>query len=127
PKTIACAKHLSLHFVPDGEGKHPVELREAVSSVCGIGRQNHFRVRLGAEVIPAADEFLFQFDIVVDLAVVGDRVAPQVMHRLGRRVAEVDDGEPTMSKANASAWIHPMSGPVWPTMNQLVCHSSQNL
>jgi len=63
-----------------------------------IGAEDHLRVCSGAERIAHSHQFIAQFDIIIDLAVVNDD-ALFSLHGLSTFFTEIDDGESTMAQA----------------------------
>ena len=85
--------------VPDGEAEHAVEPVERVGAPLREGLQHDLGVRVGREGATERLELAAQVEVVVDLAVVGDRV-PAVggVHRL-LAVGDVDDRQPPVRQA----------------------------
>ena len=77
--------------VPDGEAEHAVEAVERVGAPLRKGDEDNLGVGVGREGVAQGLEFGAQVEVVVDLTVVGDRVAPVgAGHRL-LAVRNVDD------------------------------------
>ena len=89
--------------VPDGQAEHPVEPVERVGAPLRERLQHHLGVGVGGEGAAERDELLAQVEVVVDLAVVRDRVATVGgVHRL-LAVRDVDDRQPPVGQAARAA------------------------
>ena len=100
---IARQEKALLRLVPQGKRIHAAQLVHHVGAQGVVQVQKHFRVRLGGEDATLGFQALAQGAEVIDLAVVGDAVAPVCeVHGLGRGLAEVDDGEATMGQPDAA-------------------------
>ena len=80
-------------------------------------RQDAFGVGGGAKV-PVTAQSLAQFEIIVDLAVVGDHGAVRRSHRLACLLGQIDDGKPAMAKANIISGRQPKTRTVRTAMRQ---------
>ena len=91
-EAVARQKQPPLAGIPDGEGPHAVETKLALLAPLGIGSQDDLAVGVGDEAVTETAEFLAQFNVVVDLAVIGQPVAPLgIGHRLPGPFGEVKD------------------------------------
>ncbi len=114
-EAVARAEQRLPPLVPDRERKHAAQLIEAVAAVAVIGGEDRLGVGGRAE-IPAMPEQLAQFDVVVDLAIIGDRRWPRCEHRLLRGIAQVDDREAAMDKSGNTRRAGPSAAAIRPAM-----------
>ena len=99
-----------LASVPDGDGEHAPEAMQAVDAPLLEGVEDDLRIGVvrGPGVTPERFELRADLGVVVDLAVEDDaQAAVLVGHGLVRRVAQVDDGEPSEPEADARILVHP--------------------
>ncbi len=88
-EAVAAEHELAAARVPERDGKHAVELREALDAELDVAAQDDFAVRLRAEHVAAGLQLRTQLAVVVDLAVEDEMdLAGFVLHRLmaGRQV-----------------------------------------
>ena len=98
-EAVARQEQPTLSGIPDGEGPHAIEAQLALLSPLRIGGEDDLAVGVGDETVAEATQLLAQLEIVVDLAVIGQPVAPLgIGHRLAGPFGEVEDGEPTMAE-----------------------------
>ena len=89
--------------VPDRQAEHPVEPVERVGAPLRERLEHDLGVGVGREGAAQGLELGAQVEVVVDLAVVGDRVAPVGgVHRL-LAVRDVDDRQPPVGQAARAA------------------------
>src|SRR5580765_7470961 len=100
--SIACEKQGSFFAVPQGEGKHAVELVQAFRSVFFVQVQDHFAVRMGSETMTFILKLLSELSVIVNLAV---KREPHglvfVGHRLLACRGEIDNAQPLMPESDA--------------------------
>ena len=109
--------------VPDRQAEHPVEPVERLGAPLRERLEHHLGVGVGGELAPEGDELLAQVEVVVDLAVVGDRVAPVGgVHRL-LAVRDVDDRQPAVRQPARAAGDDPLA--VRPPVLLAVVHPLQ--
>ncbi|MNC31745.1 hypothetical protein D3C75_800770 [compost metagenome] len=78
--------------LPDGQGKHAVELGQQRRAPGVVALEQHLGVAVGPEAVAQGLQLLAQFGEVVDGAVESQRQAQGVVdHRLGRAVGQVHD------------------------------------
>ena len=86
------------------EGKHAVEAREAAFAPLAPGGQDDLGVGAGVERVAGRRELRAQFDVVVDLAIVGDpALAGRIAHRLMTGRAQVENREPPVPEPERGA------------------------
>ena len=85
--------------IPDGEREHAVEPFHAGRAPLFVGVNDHLRVRLRPERVPGLEEFLAQFDVIVDLPVENDLDAPVLVADGLRAAANIDDAQPPVAQA----------------------------
>jgi hypothetical protein len=86
--------------VIQSEGKHAVQVPQAVQAPSRIGPENGFAVGMSGETVAETGEFLVEFQGVVDFAV-GDQNQAQGLIGDGLVAAgEVDDREPVVSQSH---------------------------
>jgi hypothetical protein len=67
--------------------------------------------------MPFPQQLRPKFEEVIDLAVVGDNVAPAIgVHGLGAGLAEIYDGKPTVSQSRSALVFQPGTGSIRSTM-----------
>jgi len=92
---ITGEQEAALLRVQNGKREHAHQSGQGRSAPPGTGSQQHLRVRAGVERVPESFELLAKLEVVVDLAVEDDVVAPvRAGHRLSAGLRQVDDGEP---------------------------------
>ncbi len=106
--------------VPNGEGKHPAELLDALGTLVLVQMNNDFRVGLRAKYVAPLDQPLPKLVEVVNLAIEHnpDRIV-LIREGLASR-AQVNDGEPTMSQTDVSLDVMPV--PVRTPVGQKASH-----
>ena len=99
PELIPGAEQLPRPGVPDGEREHATQSVHHVLAHPGVDLQQHLGVRGRAQRYALLPQFLAEFQVVVDLAVV-DHPVPAVRgpHRLVPAGRQVDDRQPTYSR-----------------------------
>ena len=98
-ETVARQEQPPVAGIPDGEGPHAIEAQLALRAPLRIGGEDDLAVGVGDKTVAEAAQLLAQLEIVVDLAVIGQPVAPfGIGHRLPGPFGEVEDGEPTMAE-----------------------------
>jgi hypothetical protein len=98
-EVVAGQRQPLLVTVPDRQAEHAVEAVEGLGAPLREGLQHDLGVRVGREGAPQALELGAQVEVVVDLTVVGDAVAPVGgVHRL-LAVRDVDDRQPPVGQA----------------------------
>ena len=98
---VAAEDQAAVLGVPDGDGEHAVEMREALRPFVFIEVNDAFGVALGAELVPRPFQPPPQVAVVVDLAVEDDpNRFVLVSHRLVA-AGQVDDREPPKAEGDA--------------------------
>ena len=103
PNAVACDKERSLALVPDGKCKHPAKQLQAIGAVFVIETNDGLGVRLCVEFMPAFEQALAQFLIVVDLAVEDEPLRFVLIVQRLLPASEVDDRQPTHGEADILA------------------------
>ncbi len=103
--------------VPKRQGKHPVQFADEVRSSLLIKVNDHLAVRMGFEFVPALQELLAEFPVVIDFAVKDEGEVPCFVRKgliAGLKIndAKPPDGEGHMRKleltlAVGAAMLHP--------------------
>ena len=93
PERVPAAHQVPGVGVPDGHGVHAPQPGEGVGAFLGVEVQHHFEVAVGAQTPAARFEAGPQLEVVVDLAVADEDVAPIVVAEGLAAVAEPHDGE----------------------------------
>src|SRR6185437_1828495 len=75
-ETVTRRKDCLRHSIVDGEGPHAIETGKACGTPCGVGLENHFRVRAGSKIKSQFHERQLQVPEVIDFAVDGYDVPP---------------------------------------------------
>ena len=120
-ETVARQEQSTLLGIPDGKGPHAIEAQLALLSPLRIGGEDDLAVGVGDETVAEAAQLLAQLEIVVDLAVIGQPVAPfGIGHRLPGPFGEVEDGEPTMAEPEPRLGEMLDAKTVRPTMGKTV-------
>ena len=70
PQSVARTEKMFFTGIPDGEGEHANEMLQTCLAPALIGRQHHLGIAVAAKGITG--KFLFQFEIIIDLAVEND-------------------------------------------------------
>ena len=100
--SIACEEQGFLLAVPQGEGKHAVELIQAFRAAFFVQVDDHFAVRMGFETMTLIFKLLSELSVIVNLAV---KREPHglvfVGHRLLSCRGEIDNAEPLMPESDA--------------------------
>ncbi|MCY1423672.1 hypothetical protein D9M71_393940 [compost metagenome] len=87
--------------LPDGQGKHAVELGQQGRAPGVVALEQHLGVAVGPEAVAQGLQLLAQFGEVVDGAVEGQRQAQGVVdHRLGRAVGQVHDFQASVAEGD---------------------------
>ena len=101
---------MAFAVVPEGEGEHPVQAREAVDAPRLVGAQEHFAVAVAAELEPQSLEFGAQFQVVVNLAVEDHGKARQLIDEgLVRGGREVDDRQSRVAEPDPGSEVRPFA------------------
>ncbi len=80
--------------IPDREGEHALQSRQAAFTPLRIGHQQHFGVAFGAERMAEAGQFIAQGAEIINRAVENEREAPiRRLHGL-MAVGRIEDREP---------------------------------
>ena len=89
--------------VPNGEGPHAIEAQQTILAPLGVGGDHDLGVGLAAEAMAQPLQLPAQLQEIVYLAVVGDPVAltvvPAIRHGVSAIVAEIENGEASVPKA----------------------------
>ncbi|MPN11334.1 hypothetical protein SDC9_158635 [bioreactor metagenome] len=88
-KAIPRAKELLRLFIVDAEPPHAVEMVHAVlapSIVCG---EQHLRIGIRRKRVAKGSKLRAKLNVVINLAIVGNRIAIQIAHGLERNVAQI--------------------------------------
>ncbi len=102
PHAVARQHHTAAALVQYDKGEVAVEVADEVRAKFFIEVQQHLRVADGAETASARLEHSPQFDVIEDLAIVGDADrAVRIGHGLGGIGRQVDDGQAAMSEPRA--------------------------
>src|SRR5205085_214065 len=97
------------------------ELGEAIRAPLPPRGEDHLGVALAAEGEALLLQLRLHLAVIVDLAIIGDRLARIGReHGLGAPLAEVDDGEAAMAEADAVR--RPDAAAVGPAMGERVRH-----
>ena len=96
---VASEKERARSVIPDGNREHPAEPLHARCPPALIGRQDHLGVGRGAEGSTGGDQFVSQFDVVIDFAVEYDR-EPAAAHGLPTGLRQVDDRQPAVAQGD---------------------------
>src|SRR5262249_31941984 len=98
-ESVAGGEQLALPAIPDGEGEHAVEPVHAGGAPLFVGAEDHLGVAPRAEAVALPLQLSEQFDVVVDLAGIGQGETTIVAdHGLGCRVGKIDDRQAAMSQ-----------------------------
>ena len=125
-EAVARQEQRALHVVPDGQGPHAVESRQAVGAPLGVGGEDHFRIGLAAEVVALGGQFGADLEEVIDLAVEGDPVAAlRIAHRLLAVFRQVEDGQAAVAERDAVTL--PEAPPVGPAVGHRVQASPRDV
>ena len=101
-RAIASEEQAPPARVPDREGEHAVEPREAILAVFLVRGEHHFGVAAGLETAPGAFKLCPEGSMVIDLAVVGEHDrSVGVGHGL-LPGDQVNDFQPSRAETNAS-------------------------
>ena len=120
-EAVAGAEQPPPPLVPDREGPHAAEARQAGDIPLGVGGQQHLAVGLGAEGVAARRQLGAQFAEVVDLAVEDQRrAAVGAAHGLVAGRCEIEDRQPPEGQADRPAREPP--GVVGAAVAQAVAH-----
>ena len=123
PVSVPRAKENSAHLIVESERKHPVETRETCHAPMLVSLQQDLRVGLRPKRHAESLQFVADFEVVVDLAIVGHDVAPiDVGHRLRAVRRKVEDCQPAMSQDHVDA-TGPNAMTIWTAMGHLGQHS----
>ncbi len=111
-KAIPRAEELLRLFIVDAEPPHAVEMVHAVLAPAVIGGEQHLRVGVRRKRVAKGNKLRAKLNVVVNLAIVGNRIAIQIAHGLERNVAQIQNGQPSVPKAklakeHASAAVRP--------------------
>ena len=113
PVRVAGQKQRPRPRVPDGEGKHAAHPWQHRLAPLRVHAENDFGVRRRIERLAVALELGAQLGEVVDLAVERQHhPAVAAEHRLVGAIADVDDGETTVTEAGAAIGGEPGPGGV---------------
>jgi len=117
--------NLSFFLVPDREGEHTAKARENALAPLLVPLENYFGVGMvGFELKAQLFEFGADLGVIVNLAVKNDpKRLLFVRHRLDRGRREIDDGKPSMPKADFLPRGNVKAGIVGATMLHRVPHS----
>jgi hypothetical protein len=90
--------------------------------------EHHFGVALTAEAMTGRFELGAKLEIVVDLAVEGDRQrAARVVHRLMPARREIDDGQTTMPERDRAVGSGPCAAVIGTAMRHRVRHRAHDV
>src|SRR5271165_2219037 len=106
-QTITRAQQSFVLPVPDGEGKHAAETREALVAVLLVGMNDGFSVAMALIAVSSGFELGTDVGVIEDFAVVGD---PQRFVLVGHRLAaggEVNDAQTTVAEGDFALHIKP--------------------
>ncbi len=69
--------------IPKSKSEHAIKMIEAITSILGVGFEDDFGIRIGAEDMSAGFQFFFQIFVAVNLTIEnnGERMGV-VFHRL---------------------------------------------
>src|SRR5260370_39974163 len=108
-----------------GEGERPnaLEPSKHVRPPLPVGIKQHFRIgMIGAESMPRCLQVSAKIPVIVDVAVVGDRQQAILGQHWLLAVSQIDDGQNTVTKENATRLIDPKTFAVWATMAEAHGH-----
>ena len=115
---VAGEKQKLLLVVIKRDGKHAVEMREAIGAPFRIGREQDFGVGLGGELMSLRFQLIAKVEVVVDFPVEHHAQAiALVVHRLMPAGRQVDDGEPALRQSDVSGRRPPRAAIVGTTMH----------
>ena len=107
--------------IPDGKRPHAIEAQLALLSPLRIGGEDDLAVAVREKTVAEAAQLLAQLEIVVDLTVKGEPVAPlRIGHWLSATLGEVEDGESTMAEPEPCLGEMLDAKTVRPTMGKTV-------
>ena len=105
-KKIACAKQRVFLGIKHGKGKHARELAESTLAPAYQGLQHHFRICFGMKGNTLCAQFITQFAVVVDLAVVSEGVAAtRRAHGLVPCRGKVKNGKARLPQQQAKSFL----------------------
>src|ERR1700730_3779346 len=97
-----------IFFIPQGEGKHPIESLQTIFTPLLECVDDDFAISSGAKHMSSMLQFLAQNRIVIDLPVVDEpELTVLIAHRLSSVGGEVDNSESPMSQANRPLYVKP--------------------
>ena len=116
-KTVARQEQPTLLGIPDGKRPHAIEAQLALLSPLRIGGEDDLAVAVRDETVAEAAQLLAQLEIVVDLTVIGEPVAPLgIGHWLparSERSRMASRRWPSQSRASGKCSMPKPSGPRW--------------
>ena len=121
PKSIAGAKELLAQLVPDRERKHAAQMIHTIGAPLAISGENYLGIGSRFEVCGA--EFLTQFNVVVDFAVVGNPIAGHVGHRLIAG-GKIDDAQAPVGEPGEASQVLPGTLAIGSAMAQQLVHGA---
>ncbi len=98
---VACEEELAFHRVPDAESEHAAESIDNFVAPPPVTEENHLGIAVRQESLAERLELAAELEVVVDLAVEGDRQVA-VGGRLGLVAAgrEIDDREAAVGESD---------------------------
>src|SRR5262249_6298862 len=72
PESISRKQQLLLTQIPNGSCKHPSQMRDIVFTKVFIKMDNTFSIRVGGKSMPAFQQFVPEFPIIVNLTIEDD-------------------------------------------------------
>ncbi len=109
-------------FVPYGKGEHAPEVLCTVLTPFGIGSK--YNLCIGGSPIRVVTEFLAEFKVIIDLAVIADDMAHTVVHGLFAGL-EVDDRQPAVGKTDIPFFMYIESVVIRTTVFLKIVHGPQ--
>jgi hypothetical protein len=92
--------------IPDGEGKHAMQVSGAIIAPLRIGLQNHLAVTVRKKAVAPGPQLLAQLGVVVDGAVEYQHQPERLVHhRLPGTFGKVDDREPPVAQRHRTRTV----------------------
>src|SRR5262249_34072429 len=96
-ESVAGQEQSTRVVIPDGEGKHAVQVSDASLAPLEVGREQHLGIARRAKCVAAGFELFAQLPVVVDFAVEDQGgAAVRVHERLVGGGAGVENGKPSV-------------------------------
>ncbi len=121
---VARSEQLAFLAVPDNKREHAVQALDRVRPFQHKQAQNDFGIGIGEELHALAGQLLAQLDVVVNLAVIDNPVAPGFFpHGLVTGLRQVNDAQAQVG--NAQVFICVESAIIRPAVSDAVRHAVQ--